>query len=339
MSDAKGPFGRLARQSVLAKPAEGPRAQPLLATVAVCTYDRYALLGSCFAALARQTLPADAFEILVIDNTPDPVRSTEEAATHGILPNLRWLHLTTPGLSNARNVAMREARAPIIAYIDDDAVAEPEWIGALIEAFDSLGEAFAGVGGRVLPVFEGTPPAWLNDKLLSYLSVVDLGMATRALTPAEWVVGANIAYRVDALRRIGGFSPALGRIGSGISLMSNDETELAERLAAQGGAMGYAGRAVVHHLVERRRLSQAWFRRRMAWQAVSDYVRMPETQHARSEAAWRNFKIFLAHQPSHQRSQRALALEQETAAAMEWQMSAIYEAVTCLLSGTSEADD
>ena len=311
----------------------------LLAAVAVCTYERYDLLAECFDSLVAQTLPSDEFEILVIDNSPDATRSSEEARLYAHIPNLRWIHEKIPGLSNARNVAARETTAPIIAYIDDDAVPHPTWLRELLAAYDELGDEVYSIGGRVLPRFGQPRPPWLSDKLLAYLSVIDLGHETRILRPGEWVAGANISYRTPLLRAVGGFSPALGRIGSGIALMSNDETELAERLSARGGVTGYAGLAVVDHLVDPSRVRQDWFRRRMAWQAVSDYVRAPGEQFARSEAAWLDLKRFFAQQPPHVRTQRALVIEQADPSAREWQLAAIYEAVISLLSGISEADD
>lgn len=319
-------------------PATGGTATPRI-TVAVCTYDRYPSLDSCLAALAAQLLPATEFECVVVDNSPNRGRSVAESQRHAGYRNLRWMYEATPGLSNARNVAAREARAPLIAYLDDDAVPEPDWLNRLLEAFDALGDEYVGIGGKILPIFSTPRPEWLIDKLLGYVSVVDLGEDTRALQPKEWVAGANIAYRVSALRQAGGFSTALGRVGSGISLMSNDEIELAERLAAKGGRMGYAGKAVVHHVVEENRLNQEWFRRRIAWQAVSDYVRDPQKIYGQREVAWKRVKTFLANQRPDLRTQRALALEQASGSDLQSQLLAIYNAVNCLLSAVGDSDE
>lgn len=320
-----------------AVPVETPAA-PLI-TVAICTYDRYGYLQSALVSLAAQDLPADRFEILVVDNSPDPQRSTRAAGRFGHIRNLTWHYEATPGLSHARNVAMSMARAPIIAYLDDDAIADRDWLRQLLAAYDTLGEAAFGIGGRVRPHFLGERPEWLAENLLTYLSVVDIGGETRFLEDGEWVAGANISFRVAPLRAVGGFSPALGRIGAGISLMSNDETELAERLEKLGGRMGYAPLAAVEHCVASSRLDQEWFRRRIAWQAVSDYVRAPARMRAEAETKWRDVKVFLAHQPPHLRTLRALTIGQTNAGDLNWQMASIYGTVICLLSGLGEQDD
>ena len=153
------------------------------------------------------------------------------------------------------------------------------------------------------------------------------------------MAGANVSYRVEALREAGGFSPALGRVGAGIALMSNDETELAERLAKRGGRMGYAGLARVEHCIDPARLNQEWFRRRIAWQAVSDFVRAPAETQSGAPERWDEAKRFLAHQRPHLRTLRALTMAQDDPGEMVWQMSAIYGSVICLLAGLGETDD
>ena len=93
-------------------------------TAAICTYERYDLLPGAIGSVLAQTLPRDAFELIVIDNSPDAERSAREAAAFADHPNLTWLHEARPGLSNARNVAARlrlagsrKAREDILARL------------------------------------------------------------------------------------------------------------------------------------------------------------------------------------------------------------------------------
>ena len=306
-------------------------------SVAICTYDRYTLLPACLARLVRQSLAVDAFEVLVIDNSPDAARSAREALAFRSLPNLHWQHLTQPGLSHARNAALAAARAPIIAYIDDDALAEPEWLEAILQGFATLGPKVAAIGGRVLPAFVQPPPDWLSQDLVKFLSVLDLGASSRLLADNEYVVGANVAYRCAAVAAVGGFNTALGRRGFAANLMSNEETELATRLKQAGGLIGYVGGAQVAHRIETQRLRQSWFRQRAAWQAVSDFVVAPASQLEVSGQAWQDAKGFLASRPAHLRTLRALGMEQSHAGDLVWQVGAIYSAVTALLGGADDA--
>jgi len=311
----------------------------VLITAAICTFQRYDLLSEAINSLARQSLGRNDYRIIVVDNSPDGERSLSQARRYRKIRNLTWLHEPIPGLSHARNVAIANTETPVISFLDDDAVACDGWLAAKLRAFDALGPDVHVVGGRVRPRFGAARPPWVTDKMLAYLSVLDLGEQTRLLHPGEWVVGANISYRTGKLRAAGGFSTALGRVGAGASLMSNDETELASRLAAAGGLTGYSPDAEVEHYVPSNRLTQEWFRRRMAWQAVSDYVSAPERMRDAAPDAWLRMKGFLAACPPADRSVRALALAQADPGMFSYQMSAVYEAVIALLSGTSEPDE
>jgi glycosyltransferase involved in cell wall biosynthesis len=308
-------------------------------TAAICTYQRYDLLPGAIRSALDQTLPADAFEVIVIDNSPDADRSAREAAAFGTHPNLLWRHEARPGLSNARNLAARLASAPIIAFLDDDARAERAWLAAIADCFDALGDQVQVVGGRIRPWWGAPRPEWLPDSMLGDLTVVDLGGERRLLREGEWVAGANIAFRIAALEAIGGFDTSLGRNGGGASLLSAEETAVTDRLRARGGLVAYAPDAAVEHWVDPERLTQAWFRRRAAWQAVSDYLRDPRGRLERRDEAWAATKRYLLSRNPADRTLRGLALEQSDPGDFRWQVSALYNAVTALLAGLDERDD
>jgi glycosyltransferase involved in cell wall biosynthesis len=247
----------------------------LAISAVICTYDRYDLLPKAIASLEHQTLPSNAFEIIVVDNSPDRERSERVASEFRPLKNLRWIHEQKPGLSNARNVGAGRARAPLVAFMDDDAVASPAWLRCLVSAFREFGPSAQAAGGRVAPIWGADRPNWLPDDLLGYVSVVNWGGTARVAGPKEWVAGTNIAFRTEALQNAGGFSVGLGRNKGSHALLSNDEIEIVQRLGTAGGQLLYVPEAVVEHLVPPERLTQAWFRRRVAWQAVSDYLQIP----------------------------------------------------------------
>lgn len=316
-----------------------PAAHPRRITAAICTYERYDLLPGAITSALSQSLPTDAFEVIVVDNSPDAVRSGQEAAAFARYPNLSWYHEARPGLSNARNVAARHAASPIIAYLDDDARADPVWLENIADCFDQFGAALKVVGGRIRPWWGAPRPAWLADEMLGAITVVDLGPERRLLREGEWVAGANIAFRINALRDAGWFDTSLGRTGGGASLLSSEEIALTDRIKAQGGLVAYDPLAAVEHWVDPDRLTQRWFRRRAAWQAVSDYLRDPKGRLAQREGSWQAVKDFLLQQNPADRTLRGLALEQPGAEEFRWQSAAVYNAVTALLAGLDERDD
>ncbi|TNE67592.1 MAG: glycosyltransferase [Alphaproteobacteria bacterium] len=245
--------------------------QPLI-TVAICTYNRFGYLPLAIDSLVRQTLDAAAFEVLVLDNSSDQAAADAFWADYALPANARLVRTSPPGLSRARNIAYREARAPLLAYLDDDAIAEPGWLEAYL-AYFAANPDVGVAGGPIDPIWpEAEKPAWLPGSFLECLSVLDLGDKDRHMADSAFGFGANLAFRTETLRQIGGFEESIGRIGNR-TLLSNEEIIVQNRVCTEAGQKkGYAAKARVRHHVDAGRLSQNWFRSRLAWQAVSEIL-------------------------------------------------------------------
>ena len=120
-----------------------PLAAPRL-TVAVCTYDRHDVLPDALASLLAQDCVPGFLEIIVIDNSPDQKAAARVAARYGDEPRIRYLLEPTPGLSNARNVGTAQAKAALVAFVDDDAIVAPNWAREIVLAFDRYMEIVLG---------------------------------------------------------------------------------------------------------------------------------------------------------------------------------------------------
>ncbi len=245
---------------------------PLFSAV-ICTYNRFDLLPRAIESLHAQTLPADEFDIWVIDNSPDSDARKASAARWSGITGLNYATVDRPGLSNARNLAAQHAQGDIIVYLDDDAVAAPALLAEYKKAFTQLGPQTAVIGGKVTPEFEIPRPPWLDDRLLPFLSVCNFGDETKQLTGSDEPVGANIAFHKSVLMQSGGFNPALGRSGSdAYTLLSGEESDCLRRIKHMGHTIGYAPLASATHFIPASRLTHAWFRKRSAWQATSDQM-------------------------------------------------------------------
>jgi glycosyltransferase involved in cell wall biosynthesis len=304
----------------------------------ICTYNRYDLLPKALNSVLAQSLPREQTEILVVDNSPDQDKAEAFGAKYGSVGNLRYIVEKTPGLSNARNIAAGLARAPVIAFMDDDAIAAPNWAAEVLRAFELFGPAAMVVGGRVDPIWDAPRPAWVHDEMLGSLSVVNWGGEARIAAHEEWVAGTNISFRVDAILQNGGFSRNLGRIGSGSALLSNEEIQLVEGIRATGGQLIYAPRARVSHLVDSRRLSRHWFRKRAAWQALSDFMMDPDRCAAEAHQRWPDLLHYFNSLPPHERTVRGLAMEMDDPNQFHWQTGAVYMLTTLLLAGFEGVD-
>lgn len=238
-------------------------------SVVVCTHNRATLLPRCLEALMQQDgVAADAIEVLVIDNRSTDGTKQVAEAFQGRHPAIRYVFESHLGLSVARNTGLAEARAPLVAYIDDDAFAEPQWAEAVLASFASGDDRLAVVAGRVFPEWETTPPECMTPFLEALFTVHDRGDEPRTMAANEYFVGANMTFRRDVLRELGGFETRLGRVGS--SLLSNEETHLRDELTSRGFRCVYAPRATVHHHISKDRLTPAYIRRRLLAQGQSD---------------------------------------------------------------------
>lgn len=237
-------------------------------SVVVCTHNRERYLPKTLESLEGQTVRD--FEVVLVDNrSTDRTREIAESCT-GL--DLRYLYEPELGLSHARNAGWRAARASLVAYLDDDAVASPGWLAAILEAFETVAPRPGCVGGPVAPLWEAPRPPWLSDEVLTSLTAIDWTDVPHALPDLrrEWLVGANLALPREVLERVGGFADGLDRAGK--NLLSSGDVFLQKQVAALGLPVWYAPAARVSHHVPGERLRQPWFRRRYYWQGVSDAV-------------------------------------------------------------------
>src|SRR5260370_23078028 len=253
----------------------------------ICTYNRYDLLPEAIDSLVEQDVPAGLLEIIVVDNSPDQAGAAGVGQRYAGLSNLTYLVEPKPGLSNARNKGTAAALGRIVAFIDDDARACASWAKELLHAHAAFDGRAGIVGGPIVPCWADEKPAWIGKPLLGYLSVVDLGHELRELSAGEWLAGCNISFDRASLIATGGFSTRLGRMGSGATPLSDEEKGGSERGRAMGKLAVNATQGVVQPVNPPERLTQSWFRRRAAWQAVPDLLTEPELAPPLAELAWR----------------------------------------------------
>jgi glycosyltransferase involved in cell wall biosynthesis len=236
-------------------------------SVIICTHNRYHTLGDAIASIEIQDCPATDFELIVVDNSSDRIARQTFIDESDISCQHQIIAEEVAGLSRARNIGVRAARGEIVAFMDDDARAGGQWVVQLIDAFDRHLRAGI-VGGPVRPIWPSTRPPWLHPWLEGYLTIVDRGPDVRLLQESEWLAGTNIAFRRKPLIDVGLFNENLGRIGK--LLLSNEELSVSTKLREAGYTMLYDPTIEMFHRVHAERIDQAWMRRRVFWQVVSD---------------------------------------------------------------------
>ncbi|MGL5938807.1 MAG: glycosyltransferase [Waterburya sp.] len=304
-----------------------------LITATICTYNRYDVLSKAIKSLEEQSLTKDKYKIIVVDNSPDIEYAEIIKQKYHNPPFLEYIVEKIPGLSNARNVAAMMCGTKFISYMDDDAIASAMWLEYILAGFDRFGENAAVLGGRVDPLWESERPSWLNDDLLCYVSVINWGGENRIAKEHEWFAGTNISFRTKEILDNGGFDLDLGRNGSGSVLLSNEETHLLEKIRAQGKLAIYIPEASVSHLVENRRLTHSWFRQRVVWQAISDYMMDSKTAISNAKSGWNFVFEYLFNLPPRERTVRGLFYDTNDMQQFREQLWALSTVTTMMLTG------
>jgi GT2 family glycosyltransferase len=211
-------------------------------SVVVCTYNGSATLRDCLEGVL--TLHYPDYEVIVVsDGSTDG--SAEIAREY---QGVTVIETAQRGLAAARNTGMREATGEILAYIDDDAIPDRDWLTHLATTFASGPYAAAG-GPNVLPA---------DSTAVAQCVANAPGGPTHVLVSdreAEHIPGCNMAIRTDSLRQIGGFDPQFRAAG--------DDVDVCWRLLDSGQRIAFSPGAVVHH--HRRRSVRAYLRQQRGY--------------------------------------------------------------------------
>jgi O-antigen biosynthesis protein len=221
-------------------------------SVIVATRDGEATLGACLDSLAALEHPD--LEIVVVDSASrgeGPRRVVAEFAERAAV-EIRYVHDDRPGLARAHNKGLEEATGDIVAITDDDVVVDRLWLARIAAAFESADDV-ACVTGLILPFeLESAAQVWLDgywglDKGFErriFDGARDPAQPLHPYTAGRFGSGANMAFRADVLRRLGGFDPALG--AGSLALGGDDLAAFFDVLAA-GHRLVYEPTAVLRH--------------------------------------------------------------------------------------------
>ncbi|MBN1267431.1 MAG: glycosyltransferase [Anaerolineales bacterium] len=256
------------------KAAETP---PPDLSVIVCTYNNHVSLVNTLESLYQQSLSPDRYEVLVVDNNSDD--QTKAISTS--FPRCKYVFEEKQGLAQARNTGIAEATGRIIAFIDDDAEADFEWLSRILAAFEKNENIWAA-GGKALPIWDAEKPAWLTETYYRSLSLLDWGENIRPLAWPERIIGTNCAFRKAVFEEIGRFQTDLGRVGS--VLLGNEDTEIQERIHETGHQVLYVPDAIVHHHVPADRMTEAYLQKRDEGHRISQQILQLRTEGKEAEA-------------------------------------------------------
>jgi GT2 family glycosyltransferase len=240
-----------------------PWVAPTTLSVVVCAYTmaRWELLDACIDSLARQTRIPDEV-ILVIDHSDELLeRSRVHFAGRAIVVANGYAR----GLSGARNAGLEIATSGVIAFVDDDAAARPDWAERLLAAY---GPDVAGVGGSAFPRWPAGRPPWFPAEFDWVVGCSWTGLPDERAQVRNFI-GANMSLRREALVAVGGFRDGIGRVGN--KPVGCEETELCIRVRQRwpGVKLFYEPTVAVDHVVAEERLHGSYFFRRCWAEGIS----------------------------------------------------------------------
>jgi len=232
-------------------------------SVIICAYTeaRWDELVAAIESVQQQKTPPREI-IVVIDHNP------------GLLERVR-AHMSgvvavkngePRGLSGARKSGIAAAQGQVIAFLDDDAVAEPDWLEQLVAGYDD--PRVLGVGGMIEPLWLDGRPDWFPEEFDWVVGCTYRGMP-QMTTPVRNLIGCNMSFRQTVFEAIGGFRCGIGRVGT--RPVGCEETELCIRARQRWpeSVLLYEPRARVHHRVPANRACWSYFRSRCYAEGLS----------------------------------------------------------------------
>ncbi|MEU9040150.1 MULTISPECIES: glycosyltransferase family 2 protein [unclassified Kitasatospora] len=254
-------------------------------SVIVCAYtlDRWDDLRAAIGSLHAQHRPPDEI-LLVCDHCPELARRARAA-----FPGVHVLsNRHRNGLSGARNTGVAAAGCEVVAFLDDDAAAEPDWTTHLLAPYRD--PDVYGVGGLVVPRWDDGRPSWFPAEFDWVVGCSYRGLPERRTTVRNFI-GANMSFRRAELLAAGGFRTDLGRVGT--RPLGCEETELCLRLAERHprALLLYEPAAAVRHHVPAGRATWAYYRARCYAEGRSKAV---VARHSGARAALASERRYLA---------------------------------------------
>jgi len=246
-----------------------------LISVVICTYNRDKFLPLALESLTKQSLDSSLWELILIDNNCTDTTASICKNFIEANPKINCIYYLemAQGLSHARNRGIVLAKGTYISFIDDDAVACPDYLKE-IQIFTQKYKSATLIGGRIYPCFEGAEPNWISPILMPIFSTLDLGETEKQLTGKRYPVGANMIFRRSIFETIGMFNPELGRVGK--NMMGGEEKDIYLKIIKVAGEIYYAPKPFVHHIIPIERATKTFIEKQAIGVGMSEKARVKD---------------------------------------------------------------
>jgi glycosyltransferase involved in cell wall biosynthesis len=230
--------------------------QPKISVIICCyTMDRWPDICAAIASVRQQTLRAVEI-ILVVDHNPELLsRATVELPDVMVVANREGR-----GLSGGRNTGIAAASGSLLAFLDDDAVADPHWLSLLAKRCEE--PDVLGATSSIYPLWVGARPGWFPEEFLWIVGCTYRGLPS-VVAEVRNVLGGAMMLKREVFNQAGTFNHILGRsYGPGATLVSCDDTEMCIRAKATfpTGRFVFDPAPMIGHKVPASRLNWRYLR-------------------------------------------------------------------------------
>ncbi len=224
-------------------------------SIVICTHNRASYLRQCLKSFTTQTTMPINVEFIVVNNNSSDDTQKVSSDFEGMLPGLKCVHEKNIGLSFARNRGIEESVYDWVCYMDDDAMAHPDYMERLFDLMDN--HSFDGFGGMFLPWYEHSKPKWLSP---DFGKMTMLRKDIGPLPKGKTVAGGICAFKKSGLIQAGYFPTDIGMRGNIIGY--GEETILQNKMQDAGAVIGFDPSWQIDHLVATYKHNLNWHLKR-----------------------------------------------------------------------------
>ena len=236
-------------------------ASTIAISVVICSYNRASYIYEAMDSLYNQSFSKNAYEVIVVDNnsTDNTADICDQfIATHN---DAHFYYLTEPnqGASFARNTGAKMAKGHLLCFMDDDAVADSQYLEK-IDAFFKQYPSAGGLGGRIIPRYIPEEPVWMSHFVSSLVGNFNYSNEVTIFSPNKYPLESNMIIRKNDFDAVNGFNTALPGV-KGTLRIGGEGKEFFLKLKATGKTIYYDPAIVVEHIVETKKLTKEYLYR------------------------------------------------------------------------------
>lgn len=230
-------------------------------SVVICTYNRALYLPRALESLYNQQISKEQYEVIVVNN--NSLDNTETVCNEFISTHqdAHFIYLNEPiqGASYARNTGASIAQSPLLCFMDDDAIAHPNYLSLIIDFFKNHPDA-GGLGGRIIPKYIPSEPKWMSHFVSSLVGNFDYSKEICVFSPNKYPLESNMIIKREDFNLVNGFNTALPGV-KGTLRIGGEGKEFFLKLKALGKTIYYHPDIIVDHIVETQKLTAEYMYR------------------------------------------------------------------------------